>query len=81
MSRIDITPPERATDELLAAYRRVAGARGSVANILRISSVNPTVMMAHLDLYRPLMFGRSPLSRAEREMAAVVVSRLNGCHY
>ncbi|MDX1577433.1 MAG: carboxymuconolactone decarboxylase family protein [Gemmatimonadota bacterium] len=32
-------------------------------------------------LYRKLMFGPSPLDRAEREAIAVVVSALNGCFY
>jgi alkylhydroperoxidase family enzyme len=32
-------------------------------------------------LYGALMHGRSPLTRAQREMIAVVVSRTNGCHY
>jgi uncharacterized peroxidase-related enzyme len=35
----------------------------------------------HLDLYMTLMFGRSGLSRAEREAIAVVVSAENECEY
>jgi alkylhydroperoxidase family enzyme len=38
-------------------------------------------MRAHLALYRELMFGRSELTRAEREMIAVAVSVVNHCHY
>ena len=34
-----------------------------------------------LGLYREVMFGRSELSRADREFLAVVVSRANDCHY
>ena len=35
----------------------------------------------HLDLYMTIMFGRSGLSRAEREAIAVVVSANNDCAY
>ena len=34
-----------------------------------------------IDLYREIMFGPSELSRAERELVAVVVSAANNCHY
>ncbi|MEE8585350.1 MAG: carboxymuconolactone decarboxylase family protein [Acidobacteriota bacterium] len=50
-------------------------------NILRIHGVNPGVLRGHLSLYRAIMHAESPLSRAQREMLAVVVSALNGCHY
>jgi len=52
-----------------------------VANILKMYSLRPGVMIAHLALYRELMFGRSDLMRAERELVAVSVSVLNRCHY
>jgi alkylhydroperoxidase family enzyme len=32
-------------------------------------------------LYKAIMFGPSKLSRVERELLAVVVSRANSCHY
>jgi uncharacterized peroxidase-related enzyme len=35
----------------------------------------------HLDLYMTIMFGKSGLSRAEREAVAVVVSASNDCQY
>jgi alkylhydroperoxidase family enzyme len=38
-------------------------------------------MRTHYDLYAHLMRGRSDLSRAQREMIAVVVSTVNRCHY
>lgn len=50
-------------------------------NILRIHSLNPPSGEAHHRLYRTLMHGRSELTRVQREMIAVVVSSLNGCHY
>ena len=50
-------------------------------NILRIHSVHPEVMRLHYDLYIELMHKPGPLTRAQREMVAVVVSGLNGCLY
>jgi len=67
--------------ELREAYDRVAGKRGKIANIMKVQSLNPRAMLAHLDLYMTLMFGRSGLSREEREAIAVVVSAANRCSY
>jgi alkylhydroperoxidase family enzyme len=44
-------------------------------------SLNPETLHASMDLYRAVMLGPSELSRAERELLAVVVSRANDCHY
>lgn len=51
------------------------------ANIIASHSLNPEAMRAHVRLYRTIMFGESPLSRAEREAIAVTVSAANDCHY
>ncbi len=50
-------------------------------NILRIHGVHRRTMRQHYDLYKQLMHRRSPLSRVQREMIAVVVSAANRCHY
>jgi len=78
---INVVPEKEASAELKAAYDHVAGTRGRVANIMKIHSVSPKAMLAHLQLYVELMFGESELTRAEREMLAVAVSSANGCHY
>lgn len=70
-----------ATGALADAYARVAGTRGDVANILKVHATRPAAMLAHLELYRELMFTRSELTRPEREMIASVVSSVNGCRY
>ncbi len=50
-------------------------------NIIQIHGVHSETMRLHYDLYRELMYGRSPLTRIQREMIAVVVSAANHCHY
>ncbi len=51
------------------------------ANIVASHSLNREAMVAHVRLYRTIMYGDSPLSRAEREAIAVTVSAANDCHY
>ena len=63
--------------ELDAARQRA----GRVWNIVRVMTPNPVVLRASMAMYRAVMFGQSPLSRAQREMLAVVVSRENHCVY
>lgn len=50
-------------------------------NVLASHALNPAALRAHVALYRTVMFGDSPLSRAEREAIAVAVSAANDCHY
>lgn len=81
MAWIKVTKESDGEGALADSYRRVGATRGRVSNILRIHSINPRAMTAHLHLYQELLFGASDLTRAERELIAVAVSRANGCHY
>jgi len=54
---------------------------GAVDNILKVHSLHPATLSAHLDLYVTTMRKASGVTRAEREMIAVVVSTINACHY
>ncbi len=81
MAWIKTVSPAEASGELLDVYNRMRDPSGKVANILRVHSLNPPALRTHFDFYRTLMFGRSELSRAQREMIAVVVSKRNACHY
>ena len=81
MTWIKVIDVPEAEGALREAYDEVASARGEVGNILKAHSLQPKVLTAHLHLYRELMFGRSELSRAERETIAVAISVVNHCHY
>ena len=81
MAYIRYVEKDDASAELRTMYDRYADAAGRVDNILRIHGPNPPSLEAHFDLYATLMRGRSELSRAQREMIAVVVSAVNECHY
>lgn len=78
---IDVIPEPNAEGELARVYERIAGTRGKVSNIMRVQSLDPAAMEAHLELYLKILFGRGGLSRARRELLAVVVSAMNGCRY
>jgi len=81
MGFIKTIPPDEATDRLKRVYDSAIKRAGSVANVLRIQSLNPKVLQAGVQLYQAIMHAESSLSRAEREMIAVVVSVENECFY
>ncbi|NBB99506.1 MAG: peroxidase-related enzyme [Bacteroidetes bacterium] len=81
MPYIDIIDEADATGALKDAYDAIAQTRGKVANIMKIHSLHPAAMLRHMELYQTLLFGRSGLKRAERELIATVVSSINGCAY
>jgi uncharacterized peroxidase-related enzyme len=81
MSWIRMIHESEAEGDLAKAYEDITRRRGKVSNIMRVQSLTPNVMAAHMDLYMAVMFRKGGLSRAERELIAVVVSMENGCEY
>ena len=81
MSWIDEVDVAEADGQLESIYAELVAKRGKVSNILKVHSLNPGAMQNHLDLYMTIMFGKSGLTRAEREAIAVVVSAENDCAY
>ena len=81
MAYIDTVAPDAAEGVLRDQYRMAMRRAGKVWNILRIMSPNPEVLSASMALYTQVMHGPSPLSRGQREMLAVTVSKVNDCHY
>ncbi len=81
MAWIRTISDDDATGLLARIYDAARKRAGRVFNVLRLQSNNPKTLKPGIDLYAAAMFGESPLSRAQREMLAVVVSRANECHY
>lgn len=81
MSWIRMIDESEADGYLRTLYEKHHNSPGGVDNILKIHSLNPRSLETHYDFYRQLMTGKSGLSRARREMIAVVVSAANSCHY
>jgi len=81
MPWIETVTPERAEGLLKQIYQSALNRTGRIGNIRRAMSLNPPALRASMALYREIMLADSPLSRAQRELLATVVSRVNGCEY
>jgi len=81
MSYIKTIPFEEADGRLKEIYDDLIAKRGKLAEVHKVQSLNPETVVTHMELYMSIMFGQSPLSRAQREMIAVVVSVANDCKY
>jgi len=81
MPRINVIDYPESNGRLREIYDQLLEKRGKLADVHKIQSLRPESIVHHMDLYLEIMFSRSPLSRAEREMMAVVVSVANGCIY
>jgi alkylhydroperoxidase family enzyme len=86
MAFIRVIPEAEADGELLRIYDELYApfpdeARGQLDNILQVHSLDPKSLAAHLGLYRSAMTGTPGLPKVDRELIALVVSGINGCHY
>ena len=72
---------DEASGRLARTYRAALDRAGRVFGIVRTMSQSPSILDASMSLYQRVMFARTGLTRAQREMLAVVVSRANDCHY
>lgn len=81
MSFIGYIKESDASETLKTLYDKYRSPHGDVDHILKIHSYNPRSMVGHYEYYKTLMFGRSELTRVQREMIAVVVSAENRCTY
>lgn len=81
MPRIKTIKYHEASGRLKEIYDELIDRRGRLADVHTIQSLRPESIVKHIDLYMEIMFSQSLLTRAEREMMAVVVSACNNCDY
>jgi uncharacterized peroxidase-related enzyme len=81
MAHLRLIDVDAATGRLREEYDAAIGRAGKVFNIVKAMSLRPGVLHRSMELYKAIMLGPSGLSRQERELVAVVVSRQNDCHY
>ena len=67
MANIKVVQHEEATGRLKEIYDDLIEKRGMLAEVNKIQSLNPETIVAHMDLYKSIMFGQSPLSRAKKK--------------
>jgi uncharacterized peroxidase-related enzyme len=78
---IDTVADDTAEGPLRAIYKASSARAGFVAEIVKVASLNVPALRGYMNLYKAVMFGESPLSRAQREMIATVVAQVSDCHY
>lgn len=81
MAFIETVSEDKAEGLLARIYQNAKKRAGRVYNILSVQSQNAASLQGMIQLYQAASLGESPLTRAQREMLAVVVSKTNNCHY
>jgi uncharacterized peroxidase-related enzyme len=81
ISRFPVPDPDTLPDDLRERMESDRKRAGFVPNVYRAYGYKPEHFRAFFHHYDALMKGESGLSREEREMIAVAVSRVNACTY
>lgn len=81
MPWIETIDYDSASGSLLSQYDAALKREGKIYNIVKISSLTPHLLANSMSFYCALMRSKGELTRAQREMIAVVVSRINDCCY
>ncbi|MFI4854134.1 MAG: carboxymuconolactone decarboxylase family protein, partial [Phycisphaerales bacterium JB065] len=85
MAYISTINENEASGDLGALYTKYARPAGegatAVDDILKVHSVNPPAIEAHVGLAVSALLAESPVSKAERHIIGVVVALVNGCEY
>ncbi len=81
MPFIKVIEHDESSGDLKGIYDYLVGTRGKLAEVHKIQSLNPPTVLSHMNLYKDIMFGQSPLKRYQREMIGVIVSSANQCEY
>ena len=76
-----VPPEDGLADEVRALHEAPLEKLGFIPNVLRFYALRPGHLLRWNEHYEELMKGDSGLSKAEREMIAVVVSVANSCRY
>jgi uncharacterized peroxidase-related enzyme len=78
---LDVPGADDVPGEVKELWAKPLEKLGFVPNVLRVYSIRPQHLQLWNEFYDELMRGDSGLTKAQREMIAVVVSTANRCHY
>jgi len=81
ISRFPVPAPETLPEDVRSVVETNAAKAGFTPNVFLAYGYKPEHFRAFFHYYDTLMKGPSGLSRAEREMIVVAVSRVNACTY
>ena len=80
-SWLRVPDEEEVPPEVKELWEKPLEKLGFVPNVLRFFALRPRHLLRWWEHYDELMRGESGLTKAQREMIAVVVSATNRCHY
>ena len=81
MPHVHVLTYEETTGVARREYDKALRRAKRIWNIVPAQSQLPEVMRDSIRLYQSIMYGRSPLSRSQRELLAGVTSQVNQCYY
>jgi uncharacterized peroxidase-related enzyme len=81
LARLHVPDEEDVPKEVKELWAGPRERLGFVPNVLRVFALRPRHLLAWWAYYDELLRGESGLTKAQREMIAVVVSVTNRCHY
>jgi uncharacterized peroxidase-related enzyme len=81
ITRLRVPGEDEVPDEVRELWAGPLERLGFVPNVQRVFALRPAHLLAWWAHYDELMRGDSGLTKAQREMIAVVVSATNRCHY
>jgi uncharacterized peroxidase-related enzyme len=81
ISRLRVPTEDELPADIQELFAKNRAKPGFVPNVFQAYSLRPNQLRGFMALYESLMSDESGLSKAEREMIAVVVSAINHCHY
>lgn len=81
MAHVHVLSYDDASGVARREYDEAISRAGRIWNIVSVQSQLPEVMRDSIRLYRSIMHGPSPLTRAQRELLAAVTSQINTCDY
>jgi uncharacterized peroxidase-related enzyme len=81
IARLRVPSEDEVPAEVQELWAKPLERLGFVPNVLRVFALRPNHLLAWWAYYDELLRGESGLTKAQREMIAVVVSATNRCHY
>jgi uncharacterized peroxidase-related enzyme len=81
ISRLPVPERDEVPDDVATLFAKAETKLGFIPNVMRVMAFRPEHFMKWFAHYDELMRGESGLTKAQREMIAVVVSAANKCNY
>ncbi|HZT44721.1 MAG TPA: peroxidase-related enzyme [Gaiellaceae bacterium] len=81
IARLHVPAEDEVPEDVKELWTKPLEKLGFVPNVLRAFALRPAHLLAWWAYYDELLRGDSGLTKAQREMIAVVVSATNRCHY